>query len=93
MGTPNTISFRIPDAKKEALDKIAGLLDRDRTWVINEAIDHYLDLHRWQIEHISKAVARADGPDARWYSSDQVRSRIAKLEAARKKRGTSKAAK
>ncbi|MFZ0592365.1 MAG: ribbon-helix-helix domain-containing protein [Bryobacteraceae bacterium] len=90
---PNTISLRIPGEKKDALDKIAASLDRDRSWVINEAIDNYLDLYHWQVEHISKAVRRADSRDARWYTSDDVRARVAKLEAARRKKSAGKAEK
>lgn len=86
-GMPNTISLRITGEKKDALDKIAASLDRDRSWVINEAIDNYLDLYQWQVEHIGVALRKANTRDARWYTSDEVRGRIAKLEAARRKKG------
>ncbi len=35
--------------KREALDAVASALDRDRSYVINEAIEAYLDIHRWQM--------------------------------------------
>jgi hypothetical protein len=43
---------------------------------------NYLDLYRRQVEHIRKAVRRANGRVARWYTPDEVRACIAKLEAA-----------
>jgi len=54
-----TISFRLPNEKKNALDAIAAAQDRDRSYVLNEAIDAYLDVHRWQIEHIKKGIRQA----------------------------------
>lgn len=35
-------------------------MDRDRSYIINQALDNYLELQRWQIEHIQKALAEAD---------------------------------
>ena len=55
-----TISFRVTTEKKEALDAIARTQDRDRTYVLNEAIDAYLDVHQWQIEHIQEGIRQAD---------------------------------
>jgi predicted transcriptional regulator len=55
-----TISFRIEAAKRAAVDALAGALDRDRSAVINEAIDAYLELHHWQVEHIKRALTEAE---------------------------------
>jgi predicted transcriptional regulator len=55
-----SITLRIEQEKKEALDAIAAGLDRDRSYVINQAIDAYLELYEWQIEEIKKAIAEAD---------------------------------
>jgi len=55
-----TISFRLDAKKRAALDAIARAHDRDRTYVLNEAIDAYLDVHQWQIEHIQKGIRQAD---------------------------------
>ena len=54
-----TLTFRILAAKKKALDSIAKDLDRDRSYVLNEAVDHFLELHRWQIEQIKKSLTEA----------------------------------
>jgi predicted transcriptional regulator len=55
-----TITFRVDTDKREALDAIAEVADRDRSYVLNEAIDAYLDAHQWQIEHIKKGLRQAE---------------------------------
>jgi len=55
-----TISFRTDEQKVVAIDAIAAVLDRDRTYIINDAIDAYLEIHRWQIEEIKKAIGEAN---------------------------------
>jgi predicted transcriptional regulator len=42
MSTPRTISFRIPSEKVAALDLIAKAMDRDRSYLLNEAVENYL---------------------------------------------------
>lgn len=55
-----TLTFRVDADKKKALDAIAAGLDRDRSYVLNEAIRSYLEIYRWQIEHIKEGVRQAD---------------------------------
>jgi len=55
-----TISFRIDSDKVNALDVLAKALDRDRTYLLNEAVAAYLDVQRWQLEHIKASVKQAD---------------------------------
>jgi predicted transcriptional regulator len=56
----STISFRIDSRLKEALDQVADGMDRDRSYVLNEAVAAYLDAHSWQIEHIKEGLRQAD---------------------------------
>ncbi len=58
-----TISFRLDAKKRQALDALAQAQDRDRTYVLNEAIDAYLDVHQWQLEHIQEGIRQADAGD------------------------------
>lgn len=55
-----TISFRIEPGKLEALDSLADALDRDRTYLLNEAVTAYLEVQQWQIEQIEKSLKQAD---------------------------------
>jgi predicted transcriptional regulator len=54
------VSFRTEESKVAAVDDLAASLDRDRSYVINQALDAYLELQRWQVEHIREAKAEAD---------------------------------
>jgi predicted transcriptional regulator len=42
MNSPRTISFRIAADKVAALDSIAKAMDRDRSYLLNEAVESYL---------------------------------------------------
>jgi predicted transcriptional regulator len=42
MSSPRTISFRIPADKVAELDAIAKAMDRDRSYLLNEAVASYL---------------------------------------------------
>jgi predicted transcriptional regulator len=42
MSTPRTISFRIAAEKVAELDLIAKNMDRDRSYLLNEAVENYL---------------------------------------------------
>lgn len=55
-----TVSFRLDTEKVEALDDLAKALDRDRTYLLNEAVEAYLDVQQWQLEHIRAAIREAD---------------------------------
>ena len=55
-----TISFRLDEDKAEALDTLAEALDRDRTYLLNEAVSAYLDVQRWHIEQIESGIRQAD---------------------------------
>lgn len=55
------INFRLK--KPELEKKIKALeqsLDRDRTWIMNEAVEAYLETHDWQIERIQNGISQAD---------------------------------
>lgn len=42
MSTRKTISFRIDSAKVAELDAIAKTMDRDRSYLLNQAVESYL---------------------------------------------------
>ncbi|MBE9004786.1 CopG family transcriptional regulator [Fortiea sp. LEGE XX443] len=71
------ITFRIDQNKKVALEAIATGMNRDRSYVLNEAIDAYLDMHQWQIEEIQKGIAEADAED--FASEEEVKATFARL--------------
>jgi predicted transcriptional regulator len=74
--TKETISFRIEREKKTALDGIAAELDRDRSYVINEAVDAYLEVRQWQLEHIREGLRQAQAGE--FATEDEVRQAFAR---------------
>ena len=58
--TSKQLSFRVDLEKIEALDEVAATLDRDRSYILNQAVDAYLDVYRWQTAHIERAIKEAD---------------------------------
>ena len=55
-----TVTFRLDAQRRKALDAIAAGLDRDRSYVLNEAISNYLEVHQWQAEHIKEGLHQAN---------------------------------
>jgi predicted transcriptional regulator len=73
----DAITFRLDADKKKALDAVAAGLDRDRSYVLNEAIRSYLEIYRWQVEHVKEGLRQAD---AGLFASDaEVSGVFAKL--------------
>ena len=62
------ISFRVEAGKVASLDAIADALDRDRSYILNEAISAYLEIYRWQMEHIKEGLKQADAGE---FASEQ----------------------
>jgi len=51
-----TISFRAVTEKIEALDSLAAAQDRSRSYLINEAITNYIELHAYQDALVRKGL-------------------------------------
>lgn len=71
------ITFRLDSDKRAALDAIAAGMDRDRSYLINEAITLYLEMQQWQIEEIQRAVAEAEAGD--FATEDEVTAVFTRL--------------
>ena len=55
-----TVSFRLEANTVERLDELAKSQARDRTFLLNEAVNAYIETQRWQIEHIQEGIRQAD---------------------------------
>ena len=51
--TDRTASFRTDSDKLVRVDRLAKAMDRSRSWLINDALERYLDYEEW----FRKAVA------------------------------------
>jgi len=47
----------------DTLDALAESLDRDRSYVLNEAVEHYLELNEYHIKLIKKGLRAAERGD------------------------------
>jgi predicted transcriptional regulator len=66
------MSVSVPPEVQEKLDTIAQGLDRSRNWIVNQAIDQYLELYEWQREKIQARLDRANSKQATFHSSKDV---------------------
>ncbi len=55
-----TVTFRASGDKIKALDALAELQQRDRSFVLNEAVDQYLSLNEYHVSLIKEGVRQAD---------------------------------
>lgn len=78
------VTVRMRPEVSQKLEKIAAHLDRSRNWLINQAIEHYLDLHDWQTARIRERLKEAER-GGEFIPHDEVMARIAATIAARSK--------
>ena len=62
------VTVRLDHEKRAAVDRIAQAVQRDRSFIINEAIDAYLATHRWQVGHIEEGLRQAEAGE---FASDE----------------------
>ena len=59
------MTVRIQPEVGKALDGIAASLERDRTYVVSQALEAYIDTHQWQIDHIRQGLREANAGTSR----------------------------
>jgi predicted transcriptional regulator len=67
---PENMSFHVDPVKRAELDAVAEALGLDRDRVLNGALDAYLELHRWQVDHIQEGLRQAQAGE--FASDDEV---------------------
>lgn len=55
-----TITFRMPEEKLASLDSIAEFEQRDRSFILNEAVNQYLSLQQYNRALIEEGIRQAD---------------------------------
>jgi predicted transcriptional regulator len=79
--TEKTISFRAAAEKIETLDSLAAAQDRPRSYLINEAITNYIQLHTYQDALVQKGLEEMR--KGRVVSHEEVVQRLKKTGRAR----------
>ncbi len=69
MGT-EALTVRSESKKIKKLDKLASQRKRSRNYLMNEALDYYLDVQAWQMEQIQAGIRAAN--DGRFVSGAKM---------------------
>jgi predicted transcriptional regulator len=70
MSSPRTISFRIAPEKVAQLDSIARAMDRDRSYLLNEAVENYLSEQQRFAAMVEEG--REDFRNGRFFTDEEV---------------------
>lgn len=76
------ISFRADTDKIDALDSLAAAQDRSRSFLINEAITNYIELHAYQDKLVRNGLQQMR--DGRLTAHEEIVKRIKKTGRASK---------
>jgi len=60
MKSQKTVTFRIDGEKVKKLDSYAAQDERDRSYLLNEAITRYLEARDFQVARIEEGIRQAD---------------------------------
>lgn len=77
MSELKTISFRLKADAVETLDALAETMDRDRTYLLNEAVEHYLELNEYHIKLIKQGLRAAK--EGKFVPHEEVKKMIGKM--------------
>jgi predicted transcriptional regulator len=70
-----SLTVRVKPDTRTRLETLARVTRRSKSFVIEEALEQYLEVNEWQIKGIQDAVAEADSPDAVLTDHDEVLAR------------------
>jgi len=70
-----SVTVRVKPRTKTRLEALATATKRSKSFVIEEALEQYLDVNEWQIEGIARALTEADKPDAVFVDHEEVRAK------------------
>lgn len=73
-----SLTVRVKPDTRTRLDNLARITRRSKSYVIEEALEQYLDVNEWQIKGIQDALIEAESPGAVFEDHDEV---LAKWEA------------
>lgn len=54
------VTVRVDKEHVDTLDQLGEYFDRDRSYLINQAIERFIAQQQWQIDEVNKAIEEAD---------------------------------
>lgn len=67
-----SLTVRVNPNTRARLDALARVIKRSKTYVIEEALEQYLERNEWQIAGIQAALSEAESPGAVLVDHDDV---------------------
>ncbi|HAR62896.1 MAG: CopG family transcriptional regulator [Candidatus Margulisiibacteriota bacterium] len=67
-----TVTVRIESLKYDRISQLAAAMDRPKSFVIEDAINNYLEVNEWQVNEIKKAFSEANNPNTKWISQEEM---------------------
>jgi predicted transcriptional regulator len=66
------VTVRVKPTTKKRLESLAIATKRSKSYIIEEALELYLDVNEWQIAGIAQALAEAERSDAVFVDHGEV---------------------
>ena len=54
------VTVRVAKQAVASLDKLGAIVDRDRSYLINQAIESFIAHQKWQVEEVERAIAEVE---------------------------------
>jgi RHH-type transcriptional regulator, rel operon repressor / antitoxin RelB len=70
------VSFRIKQQIKNNLEVLSKSTGRSQTFLVEEALQQYIDLNTWQINAIKEGIEAAENDES--YSTEEILARLEK---------------
>jgi len=73
--TRRTTSIRLQGETLERLDHMAKSLDRSRSWLLDQAVERYLDHEEWFVASVKEGLVQAERGELIPHDSVMARTR------------------
>jgi RHH-type transcriptional regulator, rel operon repressor / antitoxin RelB len=67
-----SLTVRVKPDTRNRLDTLVRVTRRSKSYVIEEALEQYLDVNEWQIKGVQDALTEADRPGAKFTDHTEV---------------------
>ena len=67
-----SLTVRVKPTTRSRIETLARTIHRSKSYVIEEALEQYLDVNEWQVKGIQDALVEADNHEAIFVDHDEV---------------------
>ena len=75
----HSITVRIDADKYSRLTELAGSMERSKSYLVEDALTHYLSVNEWQVSEIKKALVQADDVNTKWISHEAIKNEFSQI--------------